>query len=119
MKKNLFLIVAFVLSLLILGIYKINPVIDFYNTQFLHPLFWFLLPATIFLFFCGLLKNIKPKYVFMNLGISFIVFFFISIVLSSECSIVICFSRGGIMLFSSSVFSIIYFIILVIKDRRV
>lgn len=119
MKKNSFLIVASIFCLFIIGIYKINPKIDFYNTQFLHPLFWFLLPTAIFLFFCSFLKNIKPKYVFMNLGIVFVIFFFISIGLSLECSIVMCFSRGGIMLFLSSIFSVIYFILLLIKNRRI
>ncbi len=86
--------------------------------KFVQPLFWMLLPLTILLFLCNFLKNIQPKQV-LSVIIIFIVI--VSVVLTQIppiCSGLICYDRAGWALGLSSIFSIIYFIILLIKNRK-
>ena len=118
MKIKIFITPVIVFVLLDIFIYMASPYIDFYNVEFLHPLFWTLLPLTILLFLSSFLKNIKPKFVFTTIGIFCIADFVLLFQIDPVCSQIVCFDRNISALIFSSLFSLIYFIVLLVKNKK-
>lgn len=116
--KKIFLYLFIVFIIILSFIYLYNSRIDFYNIEFLHPLFWFLIPVTCLLFFCIFLKNIKSKSVLVSLLFFGITSFAILAAVDPFCSGIVCFDRSQTALILSSLFSFIYFIILLIKNKK-
>ncbi len=117
MKKPFFLSV--IISILFLTfVYFRSSNINFYNTEFLHPLFWLLIPVTCLLFLCIFLRGIKPKSVFVSIFIFGVLSFLILSAVDPVCSGIVCYDRSTSALLISSLFSIAYFIILLFKNRK-
>lgn len=117
MKKKLIYLELFFIILLFY-IYFASPYISFYNTEFLHPLFWTLMPLACLLLFCVFLKNINPKLFFLTLIIFGIIDFIILFGIKTTCSQVVCYDRNSSALILSSLFSVIFFIVLFLKNRK-
>ena len=115
-KIFIFPILLFVLCMVI--IYLNTHTLNVYNTEFFHPLFSSLLPLTLLLFLSSFLKNIKPKVVFLTI----LIFGIIDLVLLSQidttCSQILCFDRNLAALVISSIFSIVYFVVLLLQNRK-
>jgi hypothetical protein len=117
MKKIfIFPVVLFVVIMLIiyLNFSYLNP----YNTELFHPMFSVLLPLTILLFLCIFLKNIKPKFVLLTIAIFGVLDFLLLSTVDPLCSQIVCIDRSQTALFWSSLFSFIYFIILLFQNRK-
>ncbi len=116
MKKTFFTTVA-VITLFIFVVYLNLPNINFYNVEFVQPLFWFLIPVIFLLFLLGFLKNLKRISIFLTI----VIFGVFSLLLLSQvevtCSQIFCFSRNLSALTLSSIFSIIYFLVQFFKNR--
>ena len=117
MKKSfIFTTLFFVLILFIImmNFRYLNP----YNTELFHPVFGALFPLTFLLFFSGFLKNIKYKSVLLSI----VIFIIIDTILLSQinpiCSQIICYDRSTSALILSLLFSIIYFIVLFLKNKK-
>lgn len=92
----------------------LNP----YNAEFFHPLFGTLLPLTLLLFFSSFLKNITQKSFFLTLLVFGIIDFIVLSGIETTCSQIGCYDRNASALILSSLFSIVYFIILWLKSRK-
>lgn len=114
--KFIYPVVIFII--LLIFIYFSSPYINFYNTEFLHPLFWTLVPVTCLLFLCIFLKRINPKPVFITILIFGVIDFIILSGISTTCSQIVCYDRNISALILSSLFSIIYLIILLVKNKK-
>ncbi len=114
-KKFIYLVLASVV--LLFYIYFSSPYINFYNVEFLHPLFWALIPITCLLFFCIFLKHITQKSFFLTLLIFGVIDFIILSGIETTCSQIVCYDRNASALILSSLFSVIYFIVLLLKNR--
>lgn len=115
---NIKIFSIFLISLVLLGlIYYLNPHVDFYNTEFLYPFFWTLLPISILLLFISELKNIKIKNIIITILIFGIVSSFILSNINTTCSDMICFfNRGSSALWLSASFSLVYYFVLRVKS---
>jgi len=110
---------AFIFSFVILGlVYYINPYINFYNTEFIHPFFWALLPISILLLVISWFKKIDIRNIVTTIFVFGIIEFIVLFNIDTTCSPMICFSRNMVALWLSSLFSLIYFIYLLIADDR-
>lgn len=118
MKKESFVISTAILFLLEIIIYAVNPHIDFYNVEFLHPLFLTLIPIAFLLFLCNFLRNVRPQNVFAVLAIFGVADFVLLSMVEPLCSAIVCFNRTLSALILSSLFSIIYFIVLLFKNHK-
>ncbi len=116
--KKIFILPIVVFVVYLFFVYFASPYINFYNTEFLHPLFWFLIPITLLLFLCIFIKNIKPKDVFFTILVFGILDFIILLNIETTCSTIFCFQRTVVALITSSLFSIIYFIVLLVKNKK-
>lgn len=116
--KKLFIFLALISVVLLFCIYFSSPYINFYNSEFLHPLFWTLIPLTVLFFLSSFLKNIKPKPVFLTIFIFSIIAFIILSQVDTTCSPIVCIDRNFGALMLSSLFSIVCFIVLFIKNNN-
>lgn len=117
MKKSfIFTAMVFVLILFIIisNLSYLNP----YNTDFFHPLFGVLLPLTLLLFFSSFLKNVQSKSVFISISIFCVIIFIILAAIEPVCSTIVCYDRNSLALIISSLFSVVYFIVLLFKNRK-
>jgi len=116
--KKIFILPA-ILSVLIMWVIYLNTsFLNPYNTVFFHPLFATLLPLTCLLFLSNFLKNIQPKVVFMTIAVFCIIEFLVLSQIDPICSQIACFDRNMVALTSSSLFSIVYFIILFTNNKK-
>lgn len=117
MKKK-FIIITIFFVLILLIIIKNFTYLNHYNTEFFHPLFGTLLPLAIFFFLSAFLKNVQSKPVFISVTIFLILDSIILYSIDTTCSQIVCFDRNLMALILSSAFSIIYFIVLLIKNKK-
>ena len=117
MKKPFIITIVFFVLILFIIITNF-PYLNPYNTELFHPMFGVLLPLTLLIFFSGFLKNIKYKSVLLTM----VIFIMIDAIILSQinpiCSGVVCYDRNTSALILSSVFSIIYFIFLLFKNKK-
>ena len=118
MNKKIFIVIAIPFLLFVFLIYLFLPKISFYNVEFIQPLFWTLLPLIVLLFLLSFLKSIKTKQALILIAIFLIIDFFILFQIDTTCSQIICFGRNLSALLLSSLFSMIYFIIQFIKNKK-
>ena len=118
MKRKILFSVVMLFIIIDFFIYFYLPSINFYNIEFIQPLFWTLIPLIFLLFLLSFLKNINLKSVLTTILIFGIVVFFIISQTDSICSQIICLDRNLAALILSSIFSIIYFIVQFIKNRK-
>ena len=116
--KKVFIFPTIVLVLIMLVIYINIPYLNIYNTEFFHPLFGTLLPMVCLLFLSSFLKNIRPKLVFITIAIFGIIDFLVLSQIDPVCSQIVCFDRNMAALVLASLFSVIYLIILFLKNKR-
>jgi len=116
--KKIFILPIVISVLLMFVIYFGSPYIDFYNVEFLHPLYWTLIPITCLLFLCIFLKNIKTSSVFLTLLVFGVIDFLILSQIPPLCSQIFCIYRNYAAIIFSTLFSIIYFIILLFLNRK-
>ena len=117
MKKSFAVTLIFVVLLLIiilLNFSYLNP----YNFELFHPIFSALFPIAFLVFFSSSLKNINTKYFFRTLVVFLFIEFIILSGIDSTCSQIVCYDRNSSALILSSLFSIIYFIVLFIKNKK-
>jgi len=105
---------ALILLIIIMNFQYLNP----YNTDLFHPMFGVLLPLTLLVFLSGFLKNIKYKSILLTLIIFIVIETIILSGIDSTCSQIVCYDRNASALILSSLFSIIYFIVLLFKNRK-
>ncbi len=117
MKKN-FIVTALLLAFLLIIIVMNLPFLNPHNTDLFHPMFGVLLPLTLLMFFCGFLKSIRYKSVLVTMIIFIILEAIILSGIDPICSQIVCYDRTMSALIFSSLFSIIYFIILFLKNRK-
>jgi FtsH-binding integral membrane protein len=108
------LFLALVMIVIIMNFRFLNP----YNTDLFHPIFGALLPLTLLMFFSGFLKSIKYRSVLMTLVIFIAMEAIILSQVESVCSGIVCYDRTTSALILSSLFSIIYFIALLLKNKK-
>jgi|SRR3989344_4988471 len=118
MKQKLFMLPVIIFLSLIVFIYFSSSYINFYNSEFLHPLFWILIPLTALFFLSSFLSNISLKYIFLTTLVFGIIAFIILSQVDTTCSPIVCIDRNFAALLLSSLFSIICFIILFFKNRK-
>ena len=116
--KKIFIFPVIIFIMFLVFVYFRSPYIDFYNTEFLHPLFWLLVPITCLLFLCVFLRNIRPQSVFIILLIFGVLSFIILSAIDSTCSQIVCYDRSTSALILSSLFSTIYFIVLLFQNKK-
>lgn len=116
--KNHFIYTVIVFVALLIFIYFSGPYINFYNSKFLHPLFWTLIPLTILFFLSSFLKNIKVKPFIFGIFLFSVIAFLILSQVDTTCSPIVCIDRNFAALMISSVFSIVYFIVQFFKNRK-
>ncbi len=116
--KKIFILPVVVFVTYLFFVYFASPYINFYNTEFLHPLYWFLIPITLLLFLCIFLKNIKPKNVFLTILVFGVLDSIVLVGVGSICYSIVCYQRTLVALVTSSLFSIIYFIVLLVRNRK-
>ncbi len=104
--------------LVMLVIYLNISYFSIYNTELFHPMFGTLLPLTLLLFLAGFLKNIKPKLVFLTVIIFGVIDFILLSKVEPLCSGIVCFDRTLMALVLSSLFSVIYFIVLLFQNKK-
>ena len=117
MKKSFVVVTilfVLVLFIIIMNFHYLNP----YNTELFHPVFGALLPLTVLMFLCIFLKNINPKSVFLALLILGVIDFIILSAIQPICSGIVCYDRTQMALIISSLFSVIYFIVLLFKNKK-
>ena len=117
MKKPLIINIVFfvlILFIIIMNFPYLNP----YNTELFHPMFGVLLPLTLLIFFSGFLKNIKYKSVLLIIIIFIIIDTIILSQINPICSGIVCYDRSTSALILSSLFSIVYFIFLLFKNKK-
>lgn len=118
MKNKTFLLPIIFFILVDVSIYYLSPNISFYNSEFLHPLFWFLIPLTILYFLASFLNNIKIRHFSITIFLFSVASFIILSQVDTTCSPIVCIDRNFAALMLSSTFSIIYFIIQFFKNRK-
>jgi hypothetical protein len=115
-KPFVFLVAVFIV---IMGVIYLNiSYLNIYNTDIFHPLFGALLPLVFLLFFSSFLKNIRSSAFFTALAVFIIIEFVLLSQIEPICSQLICYDRTQAALILSSLFSIIYFIVLLIKNKK-
>jgi hypothetical protein len=116
--KKIPLFTSFVLLLIAIGIYFGGSYIDFYNVELLHPLFVSLIPLILLFFSSSFFKILNTKYFFTTIvSFSILDCLWLSTI-QPLCSQIGCLDRTQSALILSSLFSIIYFIILLIQNRK-
>ena len=115
--KKPFIVTVVIFIILLIYIYFSSSYINFYNTEFLHPLFWTLIPLTCLLFLCIFLKRITPKSVLITILSFGVVDFIILFGIPTTCSQIVCYDRNTSALIISSLFSIVYFIVLLFQNK--
>ncbi len=116
--KKIFIPIILLFLVCIFGIYFGSPYIDFYNIEFLHPLLWTLVPVTILLFLSIFLRNVKTREIFSTIIVFGIIDFIILSQVAPLCSPIFCFDRSTASIVISSIFSVVYFIVLLFKNRK-
>jgi len=116
--KKIFIFPIISLVLIILVIFINIPYLNIYNTDFFHPLFGSLLPLIFLLFLASFLKNVQPKLVFTVLLVFVILDFILLSQIEPLCSQIICYDRTQSALVFSSLFSIVFFIVLLFKNKK-
>lgn len=118
MKNKIFLLFIIILTLVDILVYFSSPYINFYNSEFLHPLFWFLIPLIILFFLSSFLSHIQVKKFLFGIFLFSVISFIILSQVSTTCSPIVCIDRNFGALILSSVFSIIYFVIQFLKNKK-
>ena len=116
--KKIFICLTLISLMLLVYIYFSSPYLNFYNVEFLHPLFWTLIPITCLLFLCIFLNNISQRSFFSVLAIFGVIDFIILSEINTTCSQIVCYDRSSSALLLSSLFSIIFFIILLFRNKK-
>lgn len=105
------------LLLLSTVVYFLNFYVEFYNSELLHPLFWFMVPLVPLFLISSFLKKADSKILIAP----FFIFILVSLVLlasiSSSCSQILCIDRSSLALILSSIFSVVIFVFLLIKNK--
>ncbi len=117
MKKPFIITTIFfvlVLFVILMNFHYLNP----YNAELFHPAFGVLLPLTFLLFFSSFLKNIKYKSFLLTIIIFIVINAIILSQIESICSQIICYDRSTSALILSSLFSVIYFIVLLFLNKK-
>ena len=116
--KKIFIVPIIAFLLYIFGVHFGSPYIDFYNVEFLHPLYWTLIPITCLLFLCIFLKNIKPRSVFLTLLVFGVIDFLLLSQIPPLCSQIFCIYRDYAAIIISSIFSAIHFVFLLFQNKK-
>ena len=116
--KKPFVFLEIIFIILLALIYFGSTYVNFYNIEFLHPLFWLLVPITFLGFFCIWLKNINFRYFFLVITLFLFVSFTVLSFVDPICRQIICFDRNVLALILSFLFSVIYFIVILFQNKN-
>jgi hypothetical protein len=91
-----------------------------YNTSvnIVNPIIGLFIPLFVLSFLTIILKNINSKSIFLTILVFGIVDFVFLSGFETTCSAIICFQRAQLALITSSLFSIIYFVFLIFKNKK-